>query len=656
MLSGYKRIIPAAIAVLFVVVCTVGTAVGANTQWMHTPHLVLAHYMPGFPALGIDPKNNYWYAAQYSPLLNNLTARPILYSDGGIDPELDSRIAEIRLAQAYGIDGFLVDELEDNAVYRQTWVTLLKAAAIVGHFKIGLQPDYATLGNPNGGDHPPQSRREKIKHWIDLARDSPALLRFDGKPCVIPYGAAYPDAKTYDQDPSLTYPEGEKKDLVDWMADAGTPISYAASHSLSWPIYTNPYANDPKSGFQTFAFATVTFSPGDNVNTMVNGINTRQRALNYWPASFMQIGEATFLYENPNAHWYTAPRLTTTWRQTWAWNVAHRNRIQWVEIITWNDWGESAVAPSVNQFMALQPITRYYADWFKTGVKPKITQDVVSIFHRDSPYKAVPTKFPMRINGPIPTDEVEALALLPRPATLVLQTGSKIYRKAVGAGVQSLIVPFGLGLQSAWIERHGDRLAFVMSPHPISDRPVRENLWIDGATSAYPPRSLVLSKWDDVSGDWTAHGNIRTGTGLSLSGNGSELGNVTVSADVTSSLATNGDFVGLAEHVNGDNYYRFALGHWDGKMQWRISLFDKGIETVIDHSDVTFATKRPIELRFDCVGEHLIGYVNGHLVSANAADYPNWQSAPLTYGRVGVTSIGTVATFANIRLKTYDTH
>ena len=160
------------------------------------PYLVLAHYMPSSPALGIDTENNYWYAAQYSPEFDNLMARPILYATGGADRNLESRIAEIRIAKSYGIDGFLVDELEDNLAFRSAWVTLLKAAEIVGGFKVGLQPDYATLNNPTGGDHPPQTRRDKIKHWLDLAKDSPALLRFDGKPVVIPYGAAYPDANS----------------------------------------------------------------------------------------------------------------------------------------------------------------------------------------------------------------------------------------------------------------------------------------------------------------------------------------------------------------------------------------------------------------------------------------------------------------------------
>ena len=618
------------------------------------PRLVLAHYMPGFPALGIDPANNYWYACQYSPNYDNLMARPILYPTGGPDQNLASRVAEIKIAKSYGIDGFMVDELEDTARYRDTWVTLLKAAEIVGGFHVGLQPDYATLGNPTGGDHPPQTRRDKIKHWIDLAKDSPALLRFGGKPVVIPYGAAYPDAKSYDLDKSVSYAAGEKRDLVDWMAAQGTPIAYGAMHSLGWPVYAHPYANDARTGFQTFAFATSTFSPGDNVNTMAGGVSTRQRALDYWPKDFMQIGEATFLYQNKGAHWYTAPRLSTTWRQDWAWNVAHRDRIRWVEIITWNDWGESAVAPSVNTFMALQPITHYYADWFKTGRAPKIVHDVVTIFHRDSPLAAAPTKYPYRLGGGVPTDEVEALALLTAPATLVLKSGDKEYRQTVGAGVQSLIKPFMLGVQSARVERRGVVVVSVTSPHPIGDKPVRDNQWIDGATSAFPPRPLPLDNWTTSSGGWVGAGATRTGTGLSLVGNGSQMGNVSVSAVVTPASVADGSFVGVVAHANGGNFYRFALGQWEGRGQWHLSKMDGGKETVLASGGMPDVAGAPHGLRLDCVGEHLIAYLDGRLMTPDAVDYPDWQSTPLTYGQAGVSAEGTRAKFIGISLKSYD--
>ncbi len=419
-------------------------------------------------------------------------------------------------------------------------------------------------------------------------------------------------------------------------------------------MYTQPYANDPKKGFQTFAFANANFSPGDDVHTMAGAISTRQRALNYWPKDFMLIGEATFLYMNFGAHWYTAPRLSTTWREDWAWNVAHRDRIHWVEIITWNDWGESAISPSVNTFMSLQPITRYYADWFKTGHAPPITKDVITIFHRATPAAAVPTKYPKRNGGPVPSDEIEALAMLTAPATIVIKSGDTEYRQSVGAGIQSLIKPFALGVQSARVERHGVVVAAITGPLPIHDKPARENLWIDGATSAFPPRPIPLTNWTTSSGAWTGSETTRTGTGLALVGIGPQLGNISVSGFVTLDAVADGSFAGVVAHANGNNYYRLALGQWDGKSGWRLCRIDEGKETVLASGDTPLAAHAPRGLRLDCVGEHLVCYLDNHLLTANVYDYPDWQKPPLTYGQVGVASEGTNAAFTRISVKSYD--
>ena len=631
------------------------------------PRLVLAHYVPSYPPLGVDPGNGYWWSAPYNPAYQNLTTRPILYTTGHPDFKLQACVDEINIAKSYGIDGFMVDELEDNDGYRTVWLRLLKAAEIAGNFKIGLQPDFATLGASGaGGGEPARTQSEKMKHWIDLGRDSPALLRFGGKPVVMPYAAGAPDAQHYG---TFTYPEGEKRDVVDWFAAQGEPIAYAAMHGLNWPLYDSPYANAPKTGFQTFAFATATFSPGDNVDTMVDDVrvkdgkvtttgvkvSSRQRALDYWPPSFMQVGEAGLMYENAGLHWFTAPRLSTPYRQDWAWNVAHRDRIQWVELITWNDWGESAIAPSTKIFMALQPISRYYADWFKTGHAPKITRDVVTLFHREAPIAAAPTKYPNRVGGPVPSDEVEALALLTAPSTLVLKSGDKTYRQAVGAGVQSLIKPFALGVQSARIERHGVVVASITSPLPVHDKPLRDNMWIDGATSAFPPRPIPLNDWAALSGDWTGAGAARSGTGLSLVGNGSQLGNVSVSAVVTPASVADGSFVGVVVHESGGgsglSFYRFALGQWDGKGQWRLTKMEAGKEITLASGDAAVSPGKPRGLRLDCVGEYLIPYLDGRLLTGDVADWPNWQ---LVYGQAGVAAEGTRASFTKISLKSYD--
>ena len=389
---------------------------------------------------------------------------------------MQGAVDEIRLAKSYGIDGFMVDELADTDSYRTVWLRLLKAAEIVGNFKIGLQPDFATLGT----SRPPRTarpglQRDKMKHWIDLAKDSPALLRFGGKPVVMPYGAGDPDAKHYDG--KVTYPEGEKRDVVDWFAAQGEPIAYAAMHGLGWPIYASPYANDPKTGFQTFAFATATFSPGDNVDTMADDVNIRQgppRAQGQHPAARagllaqkLHAGRRSLLHvrePRPALVHRAAPehalarRLGVERGAPGPHPVGRADHLERLGRVR-----HRAVHQDLHGACSRSRATTPTGS--RPASAPKITQDVVTIFHREAPIAAAPTKYPNRVGGPVPSDEVEALAMLTAPSTLVLKSGDKEYRQAVGAGVQSLIKPFALGVQSARIERHGVVVASITSPH-----------------------------------------------------------------------------------------------------------------------------------------------------------------------------------------------
>jgi hypothetical protein len=55
----------------------------------------------------------------------------------------------------------------------------------------------------------------------------------------------------------------------------------------------------------------------------------------------------------------------------------------WVQIVTWNDYGEGTeIAPSTSIQFSFYDLAAYYIQWFKTGVRPTITRDVLYYFHR----------------------------------------------------------------------------------------------------------------------------------------------------------------------------------------------------------------------------------------------------------------------------------
>jgi glucan endo-1,3-alpha-glucosidase len=80
------------------------------------------------------------------------------------------------------------------------------------------------------------------------------------------------------------------------------------------------------------------------------------------------------------------------------WSAAIRSNADWVEIVTWNDWGEDTyVAPfgapreqniwndhwgPMLSHVGFLDASAYFIDWFKTGMAPKIDRDRIFYFYR----------------------------------------------------------------------------------------------------------------------------------------------------------------------------------------------------------------------------------------------------------------------------------
>ncbi|HEY3377838.1 MAG TPA: endo-1,3-alpha-glucanase family glycosylhydrolase [Armatimonadota bacterium] len=599
--------------------------------------LVMAHYMPCFPV--IRPWNTAatGYGYQYEsdpkndPVKAARSSRPILYATtiGNVaDVELQATVTEIRLAKEAGIDGFFVDLLWDQPKYLAHWQRLLKAAEIAGNFYIGLMPDYATLKGPSekpvkeGGD----TSRQMILHWLQVASASPALLRYDGKAVVATYDDRYPDGKGA--------AEVDKTLLVQWLAEQGMPVAFMATQGSDWDqFYTQAYGKE----FATFAFGAGTFSP---ISTLAN----RDRVLAYWPESMLIMGEVSPMYYN-RGWMYSATRGTALFREAWMWNIQHRDRVQWIQSITWNDFGETPLAPDNNHFMAWLPLMRYYSDWFKTGKQPVLKTDFLSLWHRPHPYAAEPTVYKYKVKSNTPTDEIEALAILNTPATLVIKTGEKVFRQEVGSGVQSVNVPFQLGEQSVWLERNGKVVCTVTTPVPIHDKPNRENLWFIAADSTHSPRPLPTTDWTVVRGTWQVTPEIRTGSGLTLTGDASTWGNYTVSATLQPQFTLDEQSVGLVGRAGGTAHYQFTFNR---QGQWQIARSDAGKVSVIERGAFTYHPGQAVQLALRCVGEHIIGYLDGALVSANGYDYA------LTYGKAGILADDTPTAVRDFHVLSYD--
>jgi hypothetical protein len=174
------------------------------------------------------------------------------------------------------------------------------------------------------------------------------------------------------------------------------------------------------------------------------------------------------------------------------WEGAIRDKATWVEIVTWNDWGEASyVAPFGAPFQtrhwdnhwgpmlshaAYLGASRYYIDWYKTGQPPKISEDAVYYFYRPHPKSLPGMKKPggqdrtaARPGGADKlADELFVTLFLTAPAQFAIHSGAVVKSFDVPAGVQHLSLPFAAGQQRFVLTRGGETVIDKVGEHEIS--------------------------------------------------------------------------------------------------------------------------------------------------------------------------------------------
>jgi len=150
-----------------------------------------------------------------------------------------------------------------------------------------------------------------------------------------------------------------------------------------------------------------------------------------------------------------------------------------VEIVTWNDYGESHYIGDINPNVDLgtqaslyvrgfdhaqwRAIAQYYIQYFKTGSAPTVTQkDQVVFWYRVYPKGITCSMGSLPRNAAYPADAIFALALLTDTATISLDVGSSHAEFGAGPGVTMGSVPFPVeDAQVPYIQiiRNGSKIA-----------------------------------------------------------------------------------------------------------------------------------------------------------------------------------------------------
>jgi glucan endo-1,3-alpha-glucosidase len=179
--------------------------------------------------------------------------------------------------------------------------------------------------------------------------------------------------------------------------------------------------------------------------------------------------------------------------------VGLRDQVDIVELVTWNDYGESHYLKDPTAADA-QPnsqawvtgfshagwldMTAYYAAAFKTGAYPAVRTDKVYVWARPHAHGAqAPDPVGAPANAALTADAVWAVVLATAPGTLVLDTGApggpQAFAVVPGANKFSAPIAPGGGMH-ATLQRAGQT---VVDVHP--------DFTFDGAPQAYNYNALV---------------------------------------------------------------------------------------------------------------------------------------------------------------------
>jgi Glycosyl hydrolase family 71 len=408
-----------------------------------SPKRVLAHYFPSFPlSIGNSPPASDYYQTQFLSIDGEggqhaayggyLRARPL-----GLTPDpnmagyvLDNRQKEVRMAIARGITGFSFDILGLNVMSPTGNMTSLLAAAQA------VDPRF----------------------WVMPMLDMSALVGLTQAQAV---------ALIVSFSDPVKYPN------ISRLADGRLLFSAfnATVQSLGWWQSVISALN-----IQNVDVAFIPILLGEPASNSLAAIShgfggwgtaTPAAAASCPPSMMMPVLPQQF---RPKDTIFWEAQNTGAFRAGWL--AAINGGAEYVQIVTWSDFSETGqVQPytdaslSTNIGTGFYDLTAYYATWFVTGTQPVITRDVLYWSYRKlkstDPHPKQPDAF--TVVGPIETSNIEVLAFLTAPGTVVINDGAT----QCPAGITSVKVPTATGNPTFALQRDGSNVSQFTGPVTI---------------------------------------------------------------------------------------------------------------------------------------------------------------------------------------------
>ncbi|KAE9402282.1 glycoside hydrolase family 71 protein [Gymnopus androsaceus JB14] len=339
--------------------------------------------------------------------------------------------ADIVAAQAIGIDGFALNTAVDD--YEVDRYTDAFAAAEAADFKFFISFDMTY-----------DWASADMVSLVQTYASSSAYYQWNGLPLVSTY-----DGDNQDND--------FWQDFKDALEDAGITISLA-------PAFVD--FRDPSEAtgmFETYTSIDGFFNwwswPEDvaaDLTTATDlayqaGISAAGRTGPY----IMAVSPWQFKELGGELDW--VEQSDELWKYRWEQAISDV-KPDIVEIVTWNDYGESHYISDINPNVDLgdlaplyvngfvhagwRTMAQYYISWYKTGTAPAITEDQVVYWYRAYPKAITCSEGDLPRNSDFPSDSVFAFSMLTSAATITLTVGDSTASFDAPAGIAIGSVPF----------------------------------------------------------------------------------------------------------------------------------------------------------------------------------------------------------------------
>jgi glucan endo-1,3-alpha-glucosidase len=388
-------------------------------------------------------------------------------------------MAEIREAQARGIDGFVLccgRWSKREPQYKARTLLIYEAAKRLNTgFQLSISAD---LGSADFGEH---VSPEEMKDMIDAFRNHPNQFKWDGKPVLTTFGGNGRDNKPGQKVIDLLdreFPDGK----------GGRTVVYVPYY-FPRPDAPTPLQANVDQVFNTFPRLDGYFYFGAAGEGAKLAQSNALLADRWVGAGKIYMASVSPFYRGLGVNYrvFESNGFDGMIRE---WKAAIEHRATWVQIVTWNDWGEATyVAPfgdakdtelwnghwgkQVSHTGFLDAM-RYYIDWYHHGAPPAVKRDQVFYAYRLHP-KNVPGRIkpaetalgrPNRADSL--SDSVFVMCLLKSPAKLTIHSGNLSKTFDLAAGMHHVDMPFALGKQRFVVRRDAKTVLEKTGEHEVT--------------------------------------------------------------------------------------------------------------------------------------------------------------------------------------------